>query len=110
FVLVTEPLPAGTVRHKVYAAEYVGDVASDSAALTSSPVVESTRAGTVLIGSTRERVGFDATLSVPALRALTRGAVALFPALDRVRALRAYCGFRPYCPGHLPVIGPGPRA
>lgn len=109
FVLVTEPLPAGTVRHKVYAAEYVGDVASDSAALASSPV-ESTRAGTVLIGSTRERVGFDATLSVPALRALTRGAVALFPALERVRALRAYCGFRPYCPDHLPVIGPGPRA
>ncbi|WP_418607275.1 NAD(P)/FAD-dependent oxidoreductase [Georgenia sp. SUBG003] len=36
FVLVTEPLPP-TVRHKVYAAEYVSDVASGDAALQSSP-------------------------------------------------------------------------
>jgi glycine/D-amino acid oxidase-like deaminating enzyme len=26
-----------------------------------------------------------------------------------VRALRTYSGFRPYCPDHLPVIGPDPR-
>ncbi|WP_049572809.1 NAD(P)/FAD-dependent oxidoreductase [Streptomyces sp. SBT349] len=109
FVLVTEPLPP-TVRHKVYAAEYVGDVASSDAGLQSSPVVEATESGTVLIGSTRERVGFDATLSLPALRLLARKAIALFPALTGVRAMRAYCGFRPYCPDHLPVVGPDPRA
>ncbi len=61
FVLVTEPLPQ-LVRHKVYLADYVADVASDSAALQSSPVVEGTPSGTVLIGATRERVGFDRTL------------------------------------------------
>ena len=58
FVLVTEPLPR-VVRHKVYAADYVADVASDSAALQTSPVVEGTAAGPVLIGASRERVGFD---------------------------------------------------
>jgi sarcosine oxidase subunit beta len=110
FVLVTEPLPPGTVRHKVYAAEYVGDVASSEAGLATSPVVESTASGTVLIGSSRERVGFDETLSLPVLKSLAAGAVALFPALAGVRAMRAYCGFRPYCPDHLPVIGPDPRA
>src|SRR5207248_644126 len=26
-----------------------------------------------------------------------------------VRLLRTYSGFRPYCPDHLPVIGPDPR-
>ena len=62
FVLVTEPLPV-TVRHKVYAAEYVGDVASSDDALQSSPVVEGTPAGTILIGASRERVGFDRTFS-----------------------------------------------
>lgn len=41
FVLVTEPLPR-VVRHKVYAADYVADVASDSAALQTSAVVEGT--------------------------------------------------------------------
>ncbi|PFG39567.1 glycine/D-amino acid oxidase-like deaminating enzyme [Georgenia soli] len=109
FVLVTEPLPP-TVRHKVYAAEYVSDVASGDAALQSSPVVEGTPGGTVLIGSTRERVGFDATVSVPALARMAAAAVRLFPVLAGVTAMRHYHGFRPYCPDHLPVIGPDPRA
>ncbi len=108
FVLVTEPLPR-MVRHKVYAADYVADVASDSAALQTSPVVEGTAAGPVLIGATRERVGFDRSLSLPALRALAAGATRLFPFLERVRAMRTYFGFRPYLPDHLPAIGPDPR-
>ncbi len=109
FVLVTEPLPP-LIRHKVYAAEYVANVASEEEGLETSPVIEGTRAGTVLIGASRERVGFDRTTSVPVLRHLARQAIALFPALADVTAIRAYCGFRPYCPDHLPVIGPDPRA
>ncbi|MFD1665314.1 NAD(P)/FAD-dependent oxidoreductase [Streptomyces calvus] len=109
FVLVTEPLPP-RIRHKVYAADYVADVASDSAALQTSPVVEGTAAGPVLIGASRERVGFDRSLSLPAVRALAAGATALFPFLSGVRALRTYAGFRPYLPDHLPAIGHDPRA
>jgi glycine/D-amino acid oxidase-like deaminating enzyme len=108
FVLVTEPVPV-LVRHKVYAADYVADVAADTAGLRTSPVIEGTRSGTILIGASRERVGFDRTPSLPALRSLAAGAVALFPVLADVAALRAYAGFRPYCPDHLPVIGPDPR-
>ncbi|GAA4287947.1 FAD-dependent oxidoreductase [Georgenia daeguensis] len=109
FVLVTEPLPP-TIRHKVYAAEYVSDVASSDSALQSSPVVEGTPGGTVLIGATRERVGFDRTVSVTALARMAAAAVRLFPMLAGVQAMRHYHGFRPYCPDHLPVIGPDPRA
>ncbi|WP_406334678.1 NAD(P)/FAD-dependent oxidoreductase [Streptomyces sp. NBC_00203] len=108
FVLVTEPLPR-MVRHKVYAADYVADVASDSAALQTSPVVEGTAAGPVLIGASRERVGFDRSFSLPVVRALAAGATRLFPFLSEVRALRTYLGFRPYMPDHLPAIGPDPR-
>jgi glycine/D-amino acid oxidase-like deaminating enzyme len=108
FIVVTEPLPR-MIRHKVYFADYVADVASDSAALQTSPVVEGTTAGNVLIGATRERVGFDRTWSDTAVRALAAGAVRLFPFLADVAALRAYRGFRPYCPDHLPVIGADPR-
>ena len=109
FILVTEPL--GTViRHKVYDAAYVADVASSAAGLETSAVVEATKSGTVLIGASRERVGFDAEISTPVLTRLARQAIRLFPVLGRVRALRAYRGFRPYCPDHLPVIGPDPRA
>lgn len=109
FVLVTEPLPAA-VRHKVYTAEYVANVASGSESLQTSTVVEGTRSGTVLIGASRERSGFDAAISWPAIQKIAAGAVSVFPFLADVRALRAYCGFRPYCPDHLPVIGPDPRA
>ena len=109
FVLVTEPLPP-RVRRKVYAADYVSDVASDSAALQTSPVVEGTAAGPVLIGASRERVGFDRSFSLPVVRALAAGATGLFPFLAQVRAMRTYLGFRPYLPDHLPAIGHDPRA
>ncbi|MFI6508771.1 NAD(P)/FAD-dependent oxidoreductase [Streptosporangium sp. NPDC050855] len=110
FILVTEPLAGPLVRHKVYTAAYVTAVASDSAGLETSAVVESTPSGPVLIGASRERVGFDRTVSIPVLERLARQAVELFPALADYRAIRAYCGFRPYCPDHLPVIGEDPRA
>lgn len=109
FILVTEPLPR-VVRHKVYTAEYVANVASDDAGLETSVVVEGTRAGTVLIGASRERVGFDRTVALPVLRRLADQAIGLFPFLADVALLRSYLGFRPYCPDHLPVIGPDPRA
>jgi glycine/D-amino acid oxidase-like deaminating enzyme len=106
-VLVTEPLPV-VVRHKVYDAGYLAAVGADDAGLHAAAVVEATRAGTVLIGSTRQRVGFDRTVPVAALRLLAAGAVGLFPALRSARAIRAYGGFRPYSPDHLPIIGPDP--
>ncbi|MFI8521725.1 NAD(P)/FAD-dependent oxidoreductase [Streptomyces sp. NPDC085481] len=108
FVLVTEPLPR-VVRHKVYAADYIADVASGSASLQSSAVVEGTPAGPVLIGATRERVGFDRALSTEALRRLATQAATLFPFLADVDIVRVYHGFRPYLPDHLPAIGPDPR-
>lgn len=108
FVLVTEPLPR-VVRHKVYSADYVSNVASDDAGLETSAVIEGTQGGTVLIGASRERVGFDETLSPVVVRRLAAQAVRLFPFLADVALMRVYRGFRPYCPDHLPVIGPDRR-
>ena len=109
FLLVTEPLPP-TIHHKVYAGEYVANVLSSDEGLQTSPVVEGTDSGTILIGSSRERVGFDQGVSLPVLAAMAAKAVALFPMLSAVKVMRSYLGFRPYCPDHLPVIGPDPRA
>ena len=108
-VLVTEPLPP-LVRHKVYAADYVADVASEAAELQSSAVVEGTAAGPVLVGASRERVGFDRSPAPSVLRRLAAQAVELFPVLSGVQVIRGYQGFRPYLPDHLPAIGPDPRA
>jgi len=107
-ILVTAPLPE-CVRHKVYDADYVGAVGSGDADLQTSTVVESTRAGTVLIGSSRERIGFDDSVRIRVLRELARKAVGLFPFLGDVPVMRTYGGFRPYAPDHLPIIGPDPR-
>ncbi len=104
FILVTAPAPK-MVHHKVYDADYVANVASGDADLQSSAVVEGTASGTILIGASRERVGFQSDLDVSILRQLARQAISLFPALQNIQLLRAYRGFRPYAPDHLPVIG-----
>jgi glycine/D-amino acid oxidase-like deaminating enzyme len=109
FVLVTEPLPITLIRHKVYTAAYADTIASGSSGLETAAVVESTPSGPVLIGSSRERVGFDRTLSLPVLHALAAQAVSLFPVLAEVSAIRAYCGFRPDSPDRMPLLGPDPR-
>lgn len=109
FVLVTEPLPR-MVRHKVYSADYVANVASSDAGLETSCVVEGTRGGTILIGASRERVGFDTTMNPAVVARLAAQACQLFPFLRGTHLMRTYRGFRPYCPDHLPVIGPDPRA
>jgi len=109
FVLVTEPLPL-TVHHKVYSADYVANVASGDASLETSAVIEGTRGGPILIGASRELVGFDDTFSTEIVCRLARQAVELFPVLAGVRVIRAYRGFRPYAPDHLPIIGDDARA
>jgi D-hydroxyproline dehydrogenase subunit beta len=113
FILVTEPLHGGRgprpIRHKVYTAGYIRAVISDDAGPQTAAVIEGTKAGTVLIGSSRECRGFDPRYPLPVLRRLAKQAVELFPFLAEVRVLRAFHGFRPLTPDHLPVIGPDKR-
>lgn len=107
-ILVTEALPV-LIRRKVYDADYVGTVGGDPAAPGVSTVVEGTAGGTILIGSSRELVGFNRRLNLPLLGRMAERAIALFPALAGVHIIRAYLGFRPYPPDHLPIIGEDPR-
>ena len=107
FILVTAPTPP-LIRHKVYDTDYVANVASDDAGIQSSAVVEGTRSGTILIGASRERVGFAANFDVAVIRLLASQAMALFPVLKNVQLIRAYYGFRPEAPDHVPVIGEDP--
>jgi glycine/D-amino acid oxidase-like deaminating enzyme len=108
-VLVTEPEPL-FVRHKVCEAGYVGTVHDDGAApsksgLACSAVVEATRSGTLLLGSSREFVGFSRELDPGVVSTIAARAIALFPDLARARLMRAYVGFRPTTPDRLPIIG-----
>jgi glycine/D-amino acid oxidase-like deaminating enzyme len=105
FLLVTSRMPK-RIFHKVYDADYVGAVGSDDRDLQTSTVIESTASGTVLIGSSREHVGFDNGLNMEALREIATRAVRLMPFLSRASIMRAYYGFRPFSRDHVPVIGP----
>lgn len=107
-LLVTEPLPR-LVHRKVYDADYVGTLGSGQADLEVSSVIEGTAGGTILIGSSRERVGFDRTTNPAALAKMAARAITLFPVLARARVIRSYLGFRPWTPDHLPIIGQDPR-
>ncbi|HEX2910208.1 MAG TPA: FAD-binding oxidoreductase [Chloroflexia bacterium] len=106
-IIVTEPLPK-LVYHKVFEAGYSDTVNSSEADLQVASVVEGTKSGTILIGSSRQLVGFDTRIEVRVLRALAERAIRFFPVLERVNALRAYTGFRAFAPDHLPVIGEVP--
>ena len=104
FILVTTPVPQ-YIFHKVYDSDYVSNVASGDALLQTSTVVEGTKSGTILIGASRERVGFSREVHIEILRKLAAQATSLFPILRSVELLRFYFGFRPYAPDHLPIIG-----
>jgi D-hydroxyproline dehydrogenase subunit beta len=103
-VLVTEPV-TGLVHHKVYEASYVGTIHTVGNGVTTSAVVESTMAGTVLLGSSREFVGFDRVIDRRVVGAIAARAIRLFPRLAGIRLLRSYIGFRPATPDGLPIIG-----
>ncbi|WP_111719476.1 FAD-binding oxidoreductase [Homoserinimonas sp. OAct 916] len=107
-VLVTTRMPH-RVFHKVYDADYVGATLSSDAALQTSSVVESTASGTVLIGSSRQQVGFDNRFDVHVLAEIAAKALRLFPFLAGMSVMRAYGGFRPFMPDHMPLIGADPR-
>src|SRR5690606_22017702 len=84
------------VFHKVYDGDYFGATQSADAALQTSSVVESTPGGTVLIGSSRQQIGFDDRLDVTVLAQVARKALRLFPFLQTTPVIRSYGGFRPY--------------
>ena len=107
-VLVTEPLPP-LVRRKVFEADYVGSVHQSDAQWACSSVIEATAGGTMLLGSSREAVGFAPGVNPEIVATIARRAVVLVPQLAPARLMRAYVGFRPATPDRLPVIGPDPK-
>ena len=102
-VLVTSRMTK-RIFHKVYDADYVGAVGSGDRVLQTSSVVESTESGNVLIGSSREQIGFDNRLRVDTVSQIAEKALRLFPFLADQAIIRTYGGFRPFMPDHLPLV------
>ena len=62
--------------------------------------------GEILVGSTTEDVGFDASCTFDSLRALAKGAVRCLPILRHTHIKRSWVGFRPGSPDGMPILGP----
>ncbi|NPV54604.1 MAG: FAD-binding oxidoreductase [Firmicutes bacterium] len=113
-VLVTEPLPP-TFRHVISSARYIiakfnntrqMAVAQDEfTRLGVGLALEQTERGNVLIGSSREFVGFDRRVTYEGLQAIARYACHIVPALREVNIIRAFAGLRPSTPDGLPILG-----
>ncbi len=63
------------------------------------------RGGEILVGSTREQVGFDKDITLRAREELTRVACELLPVLKGAPPTRQWSGLRPGSPEGIPFIG-----
>ncbi|MBU1775436.1 MAG: FAD-dependent oxidoreductase, partial [Gammaproteobacteria bacterium] len=66
------------------------------------------RDGHLLLGSTREDVGFDKSTTPEAGEMLLQRGIALLPALRGMPVVRHWAGLRPGSPGNIPTIGRHP--
>jgi glycine/D-amino acid oxidase-like deaminating enzyme len=94
------------LRHKVIDGGYMAAVESEDAGLQLSTVMETTLDGHVLVGSSRERKGFDTTVDPAVTDALLTAAVRLAPGIADLATDTAWAGLRPWLPGGQPAIGP----
>jgi sarcosine oxidase subunit beta len=67
--------------------------------------LEQADSGNILIGSTREFVGFDRRTTFDGIRTIARRIVSVIPALTHVPVIRTFGGLRPYTPDGLPILG-----
>ncbi len=61
--------------------------------------------GQILLGSSREFVGWDTAVNPRILTRMIRRGLEFMPALAKLSAVRAWTGFRPATPDKLPLIG-----
>ena len=67
------------------------------------------RDGHLLVGSTREDVGFDKSTTEEARAMLLQRALVLLPALRDMPIIKHWAGLRPASPGNIPTIGRHPH-
>ncbi len=94
----------GFCRHQLVELGYL----TSAHVMTSESVafnVQPRSTGQVLIGSSRELVGWNASTNRHVLARMLERAVEFMPALSRISILRTWTGFRPATPDKLPLIG-----
>ena len=102
-LVITDRYP-GFCRHQLVELGYLRSAhgrAAESVAFNLQP----RRTGQMLLGSSREFVGFDAEINRSLRARMIRRALEYAPALARLSAIRTWVGFRPATPDNLPLVG-----
>jgi glycine/D-amino acid oxidase-like deaminating enzyme len=106
-LVITERHP-GFCRHQVVELGYL----TSAHVMTNESVafnVQPRSTGQVLIGSSRELVGWDASVNRRVLGRMIARACSFMPALAELTAVRTWTGFRPATPDKLPLVGRWPE-
>ena len=105
-ILVTAAVPP-LLKHCLISAQYVAakfdpELAAEGGMGFS---LEQSDSGNILVGSTREFVGFDRRTTFDGVRSIASRIAPVIPALTRVPVIRTFGGLRPYTPDGLPILG-----
>lgn len=107
--LVITERHAGVCHHQLVELGYLTSAHTMNAESTAFNV-QPRPTGQLLIGSSRELVGRDASVNRRVLGRMLARAVEFIPSLAQATALRVWTGFRPATPDSLPLIGAWPGA
>jgi D-hydroxyproline dehydrogenase subunit beta len=102
-LVITDRYP-GFCRHQLVELGYL----TSAHVMTSESVafnVQPRATGQLLIGSSRELAGWDASINRAVLRKMLARAEEFMPSIAQLRAIRVWTGFRPATPDKLPLIG-----
>src|SRR5699024_8419326 len=109
-ILVTEKLPP-IVKSNLLSAAYIAvksressDTKSKTGELGVGLVMGQTKSGNILIGGSREFVGYKRENSVEVIQLISRAAIKVFPEFKNINIIRTFAGLRPYTPDKLPII------
>jgi len=103
---ITDRYP-GFCRHQVLELGYLQSAhtfSGESVAFNVQP----RHTGQVLIGSSRELIGWERATNRPLLARMLERAIAFMPRLAALSVIRSWIGFRPATPDKLPLIGRWP--
>ena len=67
--------------------------------------MDQTSSGNLLLGSTREFVGFDKRTTYEGINSILRNTSRIIPKLKNMNIIRSFAGLRPYTPDGLPILG-----
>jgi glycine/D-amino acid oxidase-like deaminating enzyme len=94
------------LTHKVVDGSYLLSVTSSGTGREISTVMETTHDGHLIVGSSRERCGFDPSVDAQLAETVRARAARLAPGVAALPVDATWVGFRPWLPDHLPAIGP----